>query len=252
MWYVNIAYTLQGVGSEWNVSSLYLGFIASCYHLGCLFGNLFWGFICDKKGRRRPFQIAAILASTSCLCLMLSVNIIMIVAGILLLGFSLSCELNIAGIVFYEFSPPSKRYFLTLLSLFFSFGSVISSIVALLVQQLNETGFTDWRVILAGLLIAELLVLFSRLFIKETPVYLYSKNKTDQANKILQEISYSNRKTEFDFNEVEKIKSGNELNSNDMDNDESNKNLTVFQLLKTILTGDLFWVTLKLTVVCAI
>ena len=251
--FIGLAYFLQGAYEEWHVSSTILGIIASLYHVGMLFGNLTWGFTSDKKGRKLPFRLVSILGLLAGIIICASFNQYMLASGILLLGFSMSGELNLAPTVFCEFCPPSKRNLLTLLYFFLSIGAIIVSVVALIVVYLNNTQYHNWRIICASILILLILNTISKFFIQETPPFLCRISEFDKAEIILNKISNRNAKKPFTFDTVSFITT----NAHDKQSHlikqslltEMQENPPISVLFKRLFSKRLIRTTLKLSAV---
>jgi MFS family permease len=203
--FVGMAYILQGVQEEWGVSPVFLGIIASLYHVGMLFGNLTWGFLSDKKGRKFPFRMSSILALVSIILICSSVHPYMMCASILLLGYSLSGEMSLSATVFCEFCPPSRRHLLALLYFNISVGAILVSVIALVVVLLNHTPFYDWRIICVAILVLIVFNTILRFFIEESPPFLFRNKNFEQAEAILNQVSMTNKKEEFDFNDTNSV-----------------------------------------------
>ena len=200
-----MTYTLQGIQQEWNVSNLFLGFVASTFQIGLLFGSITWGVISDKHGRKLPYRLSASLAFFASVMLTFALHPFMIIAGYFILGFSMAGEVSLTSTIVCEFCPPTKRFVLTLLSLFFSFGALTSSVISLIVELANKTGIFNWRIILASLCVLEALILVSRFWIKETPAYLYGKNRHIEAEEILNTISQQNTNKIFKLIDISSV-----------------------------------------------
>ena len=84
-------------------------------------------------------------------------------------------DLVLATTVFCEFCPPSKRYYLTTMSLFFSLGSSLIAFIALIVSITNKTNIYNWRIIIGSGCIIEILLLVFRFYLQETPAFYISK-----------------------------------------------------------------------------
>ena len=252
-WLLNNAYTLQGIHEEFGVPTYQLGIFGALYQIGLLFGNIFWGFISDKKGRKLPYRLSTSLGLLSGISLTLSVSPGMIAACLFCLGFCMSGELSLTGTFLFEFCPPKNRYVLTLLSLFLSFGAITSTVISLLVEILNNTSIANWRMISGILCIVHFFITFLRFFIEETPAYLVGKGKLEEAEKFLNKISLSNRKQEFQFNENTSILT--ELN--EMTHTGKNysmlttleENPPLGKILRQIFGRKLRWTTLNLSTV---
>ena len=114
-------------------------------------------------------------------------------------------DLSLSGTVFCEFCPPTKRYLLTMLSLFLSFGAISASGVALVVVYFNNTEIQNWRVIAGSISIVALLNFILRFNIQETPAYLYGNKNIIEAEKTLNAISLRNNKKEFVLTDLNSV-----------------------------------------------
>jgi MFS family permease len=198
-WFAGITFIIEGCKQEWHLRPLYVGIVGAFFQLGMLLGSFFWGYVCDKYGRIRFFKLTIFIAFLSTLSMLFAVNPYMVAGSLTFLGFALSGEQSLGGIVFYEFCPPSKRHYFALLAFFFCIGSTACALVAYLASVFNHTEFYTWRiVVLFGCIFKAILVVF-RLFMKESPSFLFSQNDIDGAELILNEVSMKNRKKEFKF-----------------------------------------------------
>ena len=194
-----MTYTLEGIKEEWGISNLYLGFIASSFQIGILLGNLAWGLISDKFGRKTPYRVSALLAFIGSVLQTFASDEFMMIGGYFILGFSMAGEVNLTTTIICEFCPPSKRFFLTSLSLFFSFGAIMSCFLALLIELANMSDIPNWRLIIGCLCFIQLGNCISRVWIDETPVFLFESNKIKEAEFTLNKISKINKKQTFSF-----------------------------------------------------
>ncbi|KAJ2726771.1 hypothetical protein GGI07_000282 [Coemansia sp. Benny D115] len=131
MWMQCVACILPRVQQHFAVSNARIGLLSSSMFLGLMCGALIWGPVSDRFGRvvayRWTLAVAALfggLASLApsfallCLCLF----------G---LGSGVGGNMPVDGAIFLEFIPREKRHLLTLLSVFFSFGSALAASAAL-------------------------------------------------------------------------------------------------------------------------
>ena len=107
---------------------------------------------------------------------------------------------------------------------------------------------------ISGILcIIHFFITFLRFFIEETPAYLVGKGKYEEAEKILNKISLSNRKKNFEFNENTSILTQH----NEMSKIENNvsmlttleENPPLGKILKQIFGRKLRWTTTNLSIV---
>ena len=171
------------MNEEWGVTPLYLGIIASFLQIGMVCGSLLWGLISDKKGRKLPYRLSALLGVFASISLVLSQNPYIVLVSLFFQGISLAGDLSLTGTIFLEFCPPSKRYLLTMLSLFLYSGAFGASGIAVLVVSVNSTGIQNWRVIAGIICFIGILNFIFRLKIEETPAYLYGNKNIAEAEK---------------------------------------------------------------------
>jgi MFS family permease len=203
-----MAYILQGSIEEWSVSRLTAGIFGALFQLGLLLGSLTWGYFSDTYGRNKTFKASIILSFISGFILLFSFWPTMAGISLFLLGFILAGEVSIAGTYFFEYCPPSKRHYMTALSFFFTFGSALSACVAFIVSLVNTTSVYDWRYIVGFACVSEAVILVFRMFLHETPTYLYEKRKISEFERVLNRISMRNKGVTYKYEEKTTIIEG--------------------------------------------
>ena len=181
--------------------------IASLYPLGLLIGSILWGVISDKYGRMHAFKNTILVAAVSSIGLVFSPHCEIVAICLFFLAIGQAGEISLGGTVFLEFCPPSKRYYLTMMSLFLGLGAVSITLVGYLVVLMNSTNIHDWRYIIGFICIFEIVSLIFRYFMIETPAFYTSQGKFDKAEKVLNVISLKNTGKEFSFNDKDMSKS---------------------------------------------
>ena len=246
IWFISIAYIIQGCRKEWGLSTLAMGVIASFYPLGLLVGSILWGVISDKYGRMYAFKNTALVSTIASICLVFSVNYQMVAACLFVLGAGIIGELTVGSTVFFEFCPPSHRKYLSLLSVFTGMGGVSISITALIIAITNSSSINDWRYIVGYGTICEVVTFIFRYFMTETPVFYVSKGNYEKAQQVLNMISLKNSGKEFVFNdddlrlsgiyEIENKSVNSQRNESLLGKESRNsfwKNICVAKFLKT-------------------
>ncbi|KAG8745964.1 hypothetical protein FRC10_006527 [Ceratobasidium sp. 414] len=138
MWMQAVTIILPRVQDEYAVPDSQIGFLSTSVFFGMMFGALGWGSCSDVVGRRMAFNLtlaftglfgvlACFANSFKSLCLLL-----------FLLGTAVGGSMPTDGTLFLENVPKRKQYLLTGLSLFFSLGSVVNAIIAILVIPGNS------------------------------------------------------------------------------------------------------------------
>eukprot|EP01135_Chromosphaera_perkinsii_P012245 Nk52_evm16s2622 gene=Nk52_evmTU16s2622 len=174
-------------------------FLPSLLFAGMALGSMVWGMSADIIGRRASFFWTLIIASAAGLASAFSVNIYMFSVLMVVLGFGIGGNLPIDGSYFAEFMPMAQRgKMLVLLSVFWSFGSVLTSGLSLLiippyscdgdVSVCPSSENRGWRYFFVVLGILNVLFVLLRLGMPESPTYLMSKGRRESAALILNKI----------------------------------------------------------------
>lgn len=93
-------------------------------------GAVAWGTASDLLGRALPFNATLFLTAIFGICASFSPSFAILCTWMFLLGSAVGGSMPTDGTLFLENLPRSKQYLLTLLSVFFSFGAVLSSVVS--------------------------------------------------------------------------------------------------------------------------
>ncbi|TKY90420.1 hypothetical protein EX895_000418 [Sporisorium graminicola] len=189
MWIQAIAIILPHIQRYFALSDGIVGLASSSIFVGMFVGSIAWGTISDAYGRRAAFNItlavtaifgtlSAVASSFSLLCLLL------FAVGT---GVGGSMPTDSSNLV--ENLPVRKHSYVTALSVFFSAGSVVSSLIGLSVLSASDP--EGWRWLLGTLAFVTVLfvsarVVFFRLL--ESPKYLVHAGRPQEARDILQRI----------------------------------------------------------------
>lgn len=160
------------MGSDWDLDNVVKGALSSTYLAGMFLGSYFWGYMADSRGRMWCFKKTIILKMIAAAGLMLSVDYIMMLVFLLVLGFFVSGDLIVGGAAFKEYLPPSKSWVYTLISGAMALGGAISGLIALILSVSGDLYFSMWRSICLISIVIELFYWIIRLPMKETPKFL--------------------------------------------------------------------------------
>ncbi|TFK26851.1 MFS general substrate transporter [Coprinopsis marcescibilis] len=210
MWIQAIAIILPRVQMHYNVPSSYIGTVSSSMFAGMMFGAVGWGTCSDLMGRITAFNATLLLTAVFGILASLSNSFATLCIALFLLGSSVGGSMPTDGTLLLEHMPKSKQYLVTALSVFFSFGAVLSAVVALLVIPKNSClstgagGGTEncdqsqnmgWKYLLFTLAILTLLMFTARMVffrLHESPRYLVHAGRPYDAIKSLEMISRFN------------------------------------------------------------
>ncbi|CAG8443712.1 9188_t:CDS:10 [Diversispora eburnea] len=207
LWFQAISIILPRVQIHFQVSNSILGLLPSAIILGMMFGAIFWGVFSDTFGRKQAFNWTLILTAFFGLISSLSQNFWQLCLVMFLLGTGVGGNLPVDGAIFLEFVPKNQQYLLTFMSIFWSFGAIITLIIAYFILPSNSCPETSnppcdvythnngWRYLLAICGFLTLFMLICRILffgLKESPKYLIARNRKNEAVDILREVARIN------------------------------------------------------------
>ncbi|CAG8487355.1 20589_t:CDS:2 [Gigaspora margarita] len=175
--------------------------------LGMMIGALFWGVLSDAYGRKKAFNFTLLFTALFGILSAFSQSFFQLCILLFLTGFSVGGNMPVDGALFLEFIPKTHQYLLTSLSVFFSFGAVLTSILAYLVLPQNScidsSGKTcnvgeqnnGWRYILGILGLLTFIMFICRILffrLQESPKFLISQDHIHDAVVVLRKIAIIN------------------------------------------------------------
>ncbi|KAJ3073979.1 hypothetical protein HDU98_000203 [Podochytrium sp. JEL0797] len=208
MWLQILATVLPQVQAEFGVPDAISGMGTSAVYIGMIFGSFGWGLISDIIGRKPAFVLTLTLGGIFGGAAAFAPNFPVYCILLALMGVGVGGNLPIDGSLFLEFIPRERQSLLTLLSLFWPVGAVIGASFSWwllprysceVVNGLCVAGSDNkgWRYTLGAIsLITLAMLLFRMMFIKmrESPKWLISVGRTEEAIKILNELATMNNK----------------------------------------------------------
>lgn len=186
-----MGFALPGIREDFGLSAWQGGLIASSTFFGMLIGATFWGTISDRIGRRVGFQLTVALFAVFGLASAFAPNAETLWGLRLLTGFGLGGALPLDFSLMAEFLPRRNRgRWLVLLESFWAVGTVVIALLAYLIVPDH-----GWRPLLAVSGAAALLVLWIRRGVPESPRYLVTAGRTEEAQRTLTAVAHANGTT---------------------------------------------------------
>lgn len=129
LWLQGVAIILPQVQREFNITTS-VRWMTFALYMGLICGAATWGILADVIGRRPSFNITLCLAGIFGIAAGGAPNFVGLGGLLAALGFGLGGNLPVDGMMFLEFIPSKSQYLLTLLSVFWSLGQLLASLVA--------------------------------------------------------------------------------------------------------------------------
>ncbi|KJA23266.1 hypothetical protein HYPSUDRAFT_137939 [Hypholoma sublateritium FD-334 SS-4] len=204
MWIQAIAIILPRIQQHYSVPDSYIGALSSSMFAGMMLGAIGWGTCSDVMGRSTAFNATLFFTALFGILASFANSFGSLCAILFFLGSSVGGSMPTDGTLLLEQLPKEKQYLVTALSIFFSFGAVLSAFVALLVLPGNSCASIPcdvdvhnqgWKYLLMSLGSITLLMFTARMIffrLHESPRYLVHAGRPQEAIKSLQLISRFN------------------------------------------------------------
>lgn len=181
-----IAIALSILQPQFEMSALMAGLVGASTLIGMFIGGTVFGYITDLVGRKKMFIIDLVVVIVVSVLQFYAADVVQLLILRLILGIALGADYPIAGALMAEFSPRKQRGALLggLVGLWFV-GYSVSYLFGYLMIPIGDT---SWRWMLASVAIPSFFLLLGRIGMPESPMWLASKGRIDEAKKIIREI----------------------------------------------------------------
>lgn len=179
-----IAYAVPVLFRLWHLSPKEIGVVISAGFAGQLLGALIFGFLAERIGRLRALTICVAIYALMSIACIFTWNLNALVVFRFIQGIGVGGEVPVAATYINEFSSAKRRgRFFLLYELLFSIGLMASGFIGYLLVPLY-----GWRIMFIIGAIPALLIVPLSLFLPESPRWLVTKNRFDQARSIIEKI----------------------------------------------------------------
>ncbi|KAH7253847.1 major facilitator superfamily domain-containing protein [Fusarium redolens] len=205
LWPIVTSLILTPVANEFSVSNP--PYLTLAQNIGLLAGAMFWGFGCDVFGRKWAFNITLGLTAIWGLISASAPNFAAIGVFDALWSFGVGGNLPVDSAIFLEFLPASHQYLLTVLSIDWAIAQVIGTLIAwpllgnytceqdTVCRRKDNMGWRYFTITVGGLTLLMFLVRFVLFKIYESPKYLMSKGRDEEAVRVVHTVAKKNGKT---------------------------------------------------------
>ena len=178
-----VAFLMPSVRDVFGLSQAQLGVVGSSAPIGFLLGALLSGYLGDKIGRKAVMMYALAVYAIASLLAAVSWNFESFLIFRIIAGAGAGAESVIIAPFLSEFVPKHRRgWFVGALSGFFSFGFVGAALIGRFVVPASEHG---WRWAQVITFIPIVMVLWWRRSLPESPRFLVTQGKHDEAETVV-------------------------------------------------------------------
>ena len=200
---INGALPYMSESDQLNLNSFTQGLVTSALLFGAAFGAVVGGRLADHNGRRKTILYLAILFFVSTVGCTISPNAAVMILCRFLLGLAVGGASVTVPTYLAEMSPAESRgKMVTQNELMIVTGQLLAfTFNAIIGNMLGENPHV-WRYMLPIAAIPAVFLFFGMLRVPESPRWLVSKGKNDEALKVLQKIR-ENKRAKSELQEIE-------------------------------------------------
>ncbi len=200
---VNGALPFMARPDQLNLTPVTEGLVTSSLLLGAAFGALFGGRLTDQYGRRKMILNLSLLFLLASLGTTVAPNISIMIIFRFLLGLAVGGASSMVPAFLAEMAPHEKRGRMVAQNeIMITGGQLLAYVInAILGVAMASTGHV-WRYMLVISAIPALLLFVGMLKVPESPRWLASKGKKDEALRVLKLIR-DEKQADVEFNEIE-------------------------------------------------
>lgn len=182
----SLSYIAPNVAADFNLSDTEVGFLLSAVGYGMFVGAIFMGWLSDTIGRKKAFVIALAIFSIFTILTGFAWNLTDMIIYRMISGFGLGGGTAVCSAYLSEFFPSRIRG--KVMNIAFGLAlSPPSTIAALMAYTIVP--ITGWRFIFFfGGAMGLPIYILQKIFLPESPRWLQSKGRWDEADEILSEL----------------------------------------------------------------
>ncbi|KAL8942834.1 MAG: hypothetical protein Q9216_001449 [Gyalolechia sp. 2 TL-2023] len=197
MWLQAVALTLPGLTDTFGPSVTLVRYTTCALFIGLCIGASFWGIASDVIGRRLAFNATLFIAGVFG-CAVGGGNTWVGTCGLFAaLGVGVGGNLPVDGALFLEFLPFASSGLLTMLSVWWPVGQLISSMVGwgFLPNYAPDEGWRYMNITLGAITLVMFACRFFLFHLYESPKFLLSRGRQSEAVATVHGVAYKNKKT---------------------------------------------------------
>ncbi|AGI27195.1 Galactose transporter [Candidatus Portiera aleyrodidarum] len=193
-----ISGVLPFITKEFHLSTNMAGWIVGSMMGGASIGALANGIISKHVGRKKSLLLSSILFLIGAVIAIFSKYTIILIMARIILGLAVGSASFTAPLFLAELTPKSIRGMtISLYQLMVNIGILIAFLSNLIFSY-----FQSWRSMFGILIVPSISLFCGILIIPDSPRWLASTNKTNEAIKILKKLRYSNLEVNTEIKEI--------------------------------------------------
>ncbi|KAK7754828.1 hypothetical protein SLS62_003142 [Diatrype stigma] len=196
LWMQGVSLTLPSLSQEFDVSEKTVRYTTSSLFAGLCVGSFFWGLGADIIGRRVAFNFTLLITSVFGIWAAYAPSWGSVCFLFACLGTGVGGNLPVDGAVFLEFLPDASSSLLTLLSVWWPVGQLVSSFFAWYFIT-NWPIDEGWRHFVKTIGLVTLVMFLVRFFVFhlfESPKFLLTQGRQAEAVAVVHGMAYRNGK----------------------------------------------------------
>jgi len=175
-----MTFVLGSIRTEFGLSSVQTGLLASASFLGMFIGAASAGMLADRFGRKPVFQVSMIFWGVGSLMCGLAQDVNTLMIYRVLLGFGMGMEFPIGLSMVSEIVPANRRgRYVGILEGFWPLGFIAAGIFSYFMLPL-----IGWRGIFIALAVPAVFVFVVRIWMPESPRWLEDSGRLDKADSV--------------------------------------------------------------------
>jgi MFS transporter, putative metabolite:H+ symporter len=176
-----IAYAMPVLAREWNLTPGQIGAIISAGYVGQIFGALFFGWLAERIGRLNVLLITVVVFTSMDLACLFAWDAASMMAFRFVQGIGTGGEVPVASAYMNEFVSAKRRgRFFLLYEVLFLFGLLSAGLIGYFLVPIY-----GWRAMFIVGLIPAILTIPMRWFMVESPRWLLSVGRIQQASDVV-------------------------------------------------------------------
>jgi sugar porter (SP) family MFS transporter len=196
-----ISAALLSITDEFKLAHTMQEVVASAILVGAVIGGVFCGWFSDRYGRRTAIIIIAAIFAMGATAASLAPSAVTLALARVFLGLAVGASSQAVPIYIAELAPSARRgNLVTAFNVAIGIGIVVASQVGYFLH-----GVLSWRWMIAVAAVPAVILLVSMFWLPETPRWLASKHRMDDARRALERVRPSGADLDGELKGIEGV-----------------------------------------------